>query len=342
MQRLPNIHPNDTSLYPNANGTFNVGAADAGAKILLYNQTPLNLQLDFFNGATDTLHAWEANFWVLDGDTKEIGWSIDIDSLNVAQPPIETIFLTLYGAHEKIPGTYPVALINQISIGNPGGTPSNVTSLQNTGNPAGTNVVSVGSTGASGNTWTVSNDGLVTMLVTIAAALVQVLKTNESDPVLQLGAVGHLVEVLGNLQVDTSITADTIFSKASGGADGVVSVTGSGVTQNTRLQSSNVINLQVPGGTSQAVVDNTGFTINPGQLHLVVGDLRHFNGNTSAMSSAGTVISHGLGITPRLVLITTNIAQPGSATVGVGSFTSTTFTATIGTGSSGCWLAIKE
>ena len=139
----------------------------------------------------------------------------------------------------------------------------------------------------------------------------------------------------------TGVILDTIFSKLSGGTDGVIAVTGTGATQNTRLQSGALINLQVPGGTSQAVVDNTGFTVGPGQLHLVVGDLRHFNGNTSTIGS-GTVISHGLGITPRLVQLTSNIAQPGSANVGVGSFTATTFTASVGAGSSGCWLAIKE
>ena len=224
MQRLPNIHPNDTSKYPNANGVFNVGAADAGAKILIYNQTPLNLQLDFYNGATDTLHSWEANYWVLDGDTKEIGWSIDIDSLNVAQPPIETIFLTLYSASEKIPGTYPMALINQITVGNPGGTPSNVSNLQNTGNAPGTNVVSVGSTGATGNTWTVSNDGLVSMFVTIAAALVQVLKTNASDPILQLGAAAHLIEILGNLQLDGSLAIGGKVTSINGGIAGTATL----------------------------------------------------------------------------------------------------------------------
>lgn len=139
----------------------------------------------------------------------------------------------------------------------------------------------------------------------------------------------------------SGVVFDALFSKASGGADTVMAITGSGATQNTRLQSGSLINLQTPAGTSQAVVDNTGFTVSPGQLHLVVGDLRHFNGNTSTIGS-GTVISHGLGITPRLVLLTANIAQPGSANVGVGSFTATTFTASVGAGTSGCWLAIKE
>ncbi|HET7638289.1 MAG TPA: hypothetical protein VFK47_06050, partial [Ktedonobacteraceae bacterium] len=80
----------------------------------------------------------------------------------------------------------------------------------------------------------------------------------------------------------------------------------------------------------------------PGQLHLVVGDLRHLNGNSSAMT-ANTAISHGLGIAPRLVLITPNVNNGnGSGTVGAGNFTSTTFNCTIGAGSSGSWFAIKE
>jgi hypothetical protein len=205
MQRLPSINPGDSSAYPDGLGTFDIGAAGDGSKILLKNFSPLNLDLDFLNGSTDMLHAWEANWWRLDGDTKQIEWLIDADSLNVSAPPISAVFMTLYDANEQISGTYPVFASIQTSIGNPGGTPSAVTSLQNTGNPAGTNVVSVGSTGAAGTTWTASNDGLWVLAVTIAAALVQVLKTNEADPILQLGAAAHLVEVLGNLNVDGTL-----------------------------------------------------------------------------------------------------------------------------------------
>jgi len=74
--------------------------------------------------------------------------------------------------------------------------------LVNTGNPTGTNVVTVNSTANAGNTFTLTNDGLIQLFVTIAGALVQALKSNETDPILQLGAATHLVEVLGDLTVD--------------------------------------------------------------------------------------------------------------------------------------------
>jgi len=208
MQKLPNINPLDTNKYPNGMGTFNVGAADAGAKILMYNESPLNIDLDFYNGYTDTLHAWEANYWTLDGDTPQLGWQIDPDSPVVTTPPINAVFLTLYGPTERLQGTYPMALVRQANVGNTTGVQSNNvgSTLSNTGNPPGANVVTVGSTGATGNDWTVTNDGLWKLAVTIAAVLVQVLQTNESDPILQLGSSGYTVEVLGKLLIDQLAT----------------------------------------------------------------------------------------------------------------------------------------
>lgn len=63
------------------------------------------------------------------------------------------------------------------------------------------------------------------------------------------------------------------------------------------------------------------------------------NGNTTCGS--GTVISHGLPKTPDVVLATPRITQPGSATCGVCSWTSTTFTCTVGSGSAVSWLAFN-
>ena len=68
--------------------------------------------------------------------------------------------------------------------------------------------------------------------------------------------------------------------------------------------------------------------------------LRQWNSNGNAAVGSGTVISHGLATTPDLVLMTPRISQPGSATVGTGSWGSTTFTGTVGAGTAASWLAL--
>src|SRR5438270_9585100 len=111
MRRLPNVHPSDITLWPNGRGTFQIGSAGVSPKILMYNETPLNIDIDFLNGNTDVLHAWEARWWVLDGEVGEIEWAIDADSLNVTTPPVDAVFLTLYESGEKVEGQYPMALV---------------------------------------------------------------------------------------------------------------------------------------------------------------------------------------------------------------------------------------
>lgn len=210
MQRLPSVHPSDTNLYPNGIGTFDVGAADAGSKILMYNESPQNIDLDFLNGSTDVLHAWEANWWLLDGDTKQIEWQIDADSLNVVTPPVSAVFMTLYGPQERIAGTYPMALVRQASIGNTVSTVGGAAnSIQNDANAGGTSIMEATVSGQAVSTVSLTNDGLMALAVIVAAAIVQILKTNTMDPLLQLGAANHIVEVLGQLQVDQNLGVRT-------------------------------------------------------------------------------------------------------------------------------------
>lgn len=324
MQIIPQFDPGNTALYPDGNGVIDVGAADAGSKALFYNESPFNINLDFYNGNQGLLHAWEARYWSLDGDTKQIGWSL-ATSLNVVNPPISVVMGELYGPHERLEGTYPVALIRQ--IGGQQAIVSGSSTLVNTNSPINTtDIIQISPAGDAGSVTTLDNMG-------------NFVNGDATHPgTFSLDNAKITTDGAGNITVTGSVKTNTIFDTSG---DGVIGVTGSGATQNTRLQSAGSINLQVPAGTSQAIVDSTGFTVGPGQLHLVVGDLRHLNGTVSTIGS-GTVISHGLGITPRFVLLTSNIAQPGSSNVGVGSFTATTFTASVAAGTSGCWYAVKE
>lgn len=60
-----------------------------------------------------------------------------------------------------------------------------------------------------------------------------------------------------------------------------------------------------------------------------------------ASGISGVTVTHGLGGTPSAVLVVPIVAQPGSATVGVGNVGSTTFEATCGAGTGFYWFAVR-
>lgn len=78
------------------------------------------------------------------------------------------------------------------------------------------------------------------------------------------------------------------------------------------------------------------------QVLFQSGSITHINGGNALIANTGTVINHGLGVTPDVVVVTPNLAQPGTEQVGIGSIGPTSFTATSSNASSFLmWLAIK-
>jgi len=258
MQRLPNVHPSDTVKWPTGIGTFDVGAANEGSKILLYNGTQLTLQLDFLNGYTDTLHPWEANYWVLDGDTKQIQWTIDTDSLNVSTPPINAVFLTLYSTNEKVSGTYPVSLFYQTSLG--GGTTSTnvgtVSSIVNDNNPSGTTLIESKVSGQTGNT-ILTNDGLLNIVTLISGLMTQLIKTQNTGNPLLLGVLGKITEILGNLTIDGNTINTGTLSTGTVTFNNGASVAGGDITLNGLHNILGVLNI-VSSSVQTATMNEAG------------------------------------------------------------------------------------
>lgn len=77
--------------------------------------------------------------------------------------------------------------------------------------------------------------------------------------------------------------------------------------------------------------------LNSSVLTLLAGSVSRMTGSNGTVCGAGTVITHALGATPNYVSFMMNIAQPGSGTNGVGSIGATTFTGTVGAGTSCTW-----
>lgn len=73
-------------------------------------------------------------------------------------------------------------------------------------------------------------------------------------------------------------------------------------------------------------------------IDLVVGGVSRMFGQNGVPCGSGTTISHSMATTPNVIVATPEGSQAFSATVGVGNIGSSTFRATVGSGSAIDWL----
>ncbi len=215
-----------------------------------------------------------------------------------------------------------------------------------------------------------NNAGTLTTLLQLIAG---------ASPAVQLAAASILTEVLGGLQVDkaTTLTGAVTATNASNdilasaipasgvtagtlinGVDlteiysdgGLITSNGSGDLTASSLNGPASGNLNITAGASGLIflqyasasnaveISSAGLTLKNGVIGLLAGQFSRMNAHRTTCGS-GTTISHGLGVTPTMSVGCPDMAQAGSATVGTGNNTSTTFQATVGAGSSIGWIA---
>lgn len=356
-------------------GTIAVGAADSGAKVLLYNLSLVNLKLDFEDGNTALLHAGEANYWTLENFTPEISWD-QFSILNAAQPAISEVSIVVYDAGEQLDGTYPMSLIHQINVGNPSGVNTNTVSstansITNDGSAVGATLIESTATGQTSSSIKLTNDGLLALNVIIAGALVQAIKTQNSGSLLQLGAAGKIVEIINNLLVDGALTVNGAISTDGG----TITTDGSGdlTINNGKIASAAGTNIQFfINGSSQGFITgggglNTNTYLNAGSNLRVNGtNVIGLSGTTTLLESGGGPVkisgvslefqdnsllnqvhgfsgtgtgtfNHSCTSTPNNIQLTTN-ATGSTQTMGYDTVTSTQVHVT--TGSSFAWRGL--
>lgn len=135
-------------------------------------------------------------------------------SQNAQDTTIQQVQGVIYSQEEDTSKLYSGPLPRIANVGNPGSVSSTVSggTLVNTGNAPNTQVGQVASSANPGNTWTLTNDGLMQLAVTIAGALVTVLQTLEpaaiNNDIIRLGAVNYIAHILGALSVDGALVAN--------------------------------------------------------------------------------------------------------------------------------------
>lgn len=314
----------DPSATPTG-GKIPLNASDPGAKILFYNESDNNIVLDFLNGNKDTLHAWEARWWLLDGNTDEIDWTID-STLTGSGQPISKMMGTLYGPNEELPGTYPVQLIRQTNVGNPL-TIGQTTSLVNTGNNAGTSIIIAQPTGDSQFPVQMFNSGGLILGDSVNHGEIDLFATNGQELVLtgltlamshgpsqffvvdsggNITAVGSIVNGgKGQLQIGQVAAGDTIGTDPAGDLflKSIASVSPN-------------ISFQPVSGTTSFHVATTGPVLDANTtLTLLTGSISRISKFTANVSTTPTLFNHGLGAVPDIVLLSINGTSSTAASV---------------------------
>jgi hypothetical protein len=289
---------------------------------------------------------------------------------DVSNAPSYAILLDTYGVGEEPTGSYPVALSRAVVVS--GSVNSNVTStnaILNSGNPGGTSIISAQPSDAAAATWAADNSGNLTVKgdngTGTLTTLIQLIAG--ASPAVKLAAATVLVEALGALQVDSTLTVQgntTLQGNATiQGSGGVTSTSGayygtdpsntiiqsSGTsgTGNTRIQNTDHISVQVPGGSEVIGVTSSQVTVQQsiifkGLLGVSAsGDVIDAStgadtyikcrsgGNINFQSPNGTTVAHfdtsgQLNVSHSIILVSGSLGQlknfsgTGSATVATG------------------------
>ena len=219
----------DPQQFTTGTGTIHTYGVNPNEQILVYNDSPCGLLLIFADNSRAQIPAFWNEDFIITPPMGDISWSIEYILSNATEYPISRVYGTLYEKGEHV-ASVNTSMNRGIVVTNSGGLVTGAT-LVNTGSAPGTNIITLGSTAATGNTMNETSDGLLTLSVTIAAALVQYLKSQATDPILLLGAVSHLIEVLGNIKVDgTAVITGALTATNAGNTIAATSVPASGVT----------------------------------------------------------------------------------------------------------------
>lgn len=192
------------------NGQMNIGTVDPGSKVLLYNLSIVSILLNFEDGSTDILHAGEAKWWELSSPTPTLEWK-QYAVLNALPGPVSMVSITTYGMDEEIVGTYPMSLIYILNLGNSVPLTTSATSIVNSGNAAGTDIVTAQVLGDGGNAVILTNDAQLTLGDGLHPGILNVGTTNCNTA--NVGTVNCTTEnvsnIIASVHVDSPIVNAT-------------------------------------------------------------------------------------------------------------------------------------
>lgn len=367
---LPTV--NLTGVSVNQSGTVsfgNIGVSAGGVSsnpantkgagtILIYNESGSGLMITFQTSQSGFY--LPAGGWqpipIKAGETGYV-WTV---IYNLPNPPVTLLLTTYYFPGEPIP--------NQPTLGNSpigiGGTisTSSVQTLSNETNSSQTLVIDIGQVGHT-QLITINSDGSFLWQILVAGTAHTLMQGSLTADFLRLGQVGDEVSVVDQIRVSGKTTLAANLDMTPG--NNIIQANNNGHYWNDSggtarktvfVDTTDQVQIQGnsgPGGGHGAVVltsdtvavwkilsGSQGVQLLNGTLNYIHGSISGIDGGQSNCGN-GTTISHGLGVAPQKLVGTPWIAQPGSATVGMQNPTSTTFQATVGSGTQISWIAMS-
>lgn len=307
-------------------GSFQPAIANPNGKIIVFNDSPYTLSLEFQDGTTAQAPAYYIRTFALPIPMPSIAWRI-AQTLNAQSAPISLVTVEAYESRENAPDINQ-PLVRQTNVGNPGGVQATTTSIANTGNVAGTPVVSGTPEGAGAAELVWNNDGSGTFgggHASVDATGALTLPAG-AIPAAAVGSGYPAADLSGTLPAANVGNGYPAANLGAGAIPANVTVAGY---------------LPLSGGTITGLIDGTGLTgasALAGAWHGTNGNAP-LNGVTQFVATGSGTFSHGLGQIPDTVQVTckqTNSTQ----TQGTDTWTSTTVHISSGAGYSfAAWLA---
>lgn len=341
-------------------GTLVTNGVNKDEQLMIYNDSIYRIRLHFNDNSIGIIPAlWNKDYIQTNLPLGKITWEV-IDSLNIANNPSSLVYGEVYESGEHV-ASVNASMQRSVVSSIPGGVSTSVVSLESTGanlSADGTNIITISD--SKGNTFVLDNNGIGTWQILVGAVLVQLLKTANVDPLLTLGALNHIVEILGGLTVDQdliitgSIKNNTIRDNTNGNIALDLSAGTGAVTFPKPVTLSDIFNLpngtnidaktnvtecdytvpgtskhtfEVGGGVRILDIKSTGIGLYSGKnIGLVAGSISAIaTGTVSIGASSAVVVNHGMaGISA--ALLTTNQSL-SSGTNSAYGYTSTQFTA---------------
>lgn len=173
-------------------GEFNLNLTGGRGKAVIYNESNSNLKLQFSNNYTSYLPAWTAVMYCFTS-IPLTNPMVNYETVSVLQGIVNTsisqVAIEIYDPNESVGGTFPAALVRQLSVGNSVGSIVSTTSVTNDGNAPTVNFVEATQQGnTSGSNVVIGNDGSMTLAQFVASVYQLVLEVVVgASPYLELG-----------------------------------------------------------------------------------------------------------------------------------------------------------
>jgi hypothetical protein len=326
--------------------TFNAGFAGGTGKIVVYNESNINLQLSWGSFST-YCPAWTAMLYCISTNNVNITWQAQSQLVSNGAP-ISQVIVEAYGPTEAIVGTFPAPLVRQTNIGNSVPLSSSATSVANDGNPANTPVVEATPAGdassaallTAGGTLTLGNathsgsissdngafktdgSGNVTSNNQTITSGHKLITPEVDSPVatdlIQNVPTGQKISLKVNAVEQAHISANGLIvapGKLGKATDGDIIDAGGNETY-LKSRSTGSIHFQVPDGTSIATVQGTGIKSELGASNFDIdsagtGFVRLLRNGVDILDATDTGPRLGTGMTLRLVSGTMSRQQEG-------------------------------